>query len=187
MIRVTLPEFCDNLNDYITSKETITVWGIYDQTEVNYGNDDCNVEYCEEHTIHCYKSRNDGGCIVNFAGTINIADFRPSSEGWVYPQFCYDFSEYLKEKGLNATYDGNDVLIDGYKVASGFGYNLPPDFKRQYTGLGFFFNQDIELIRNICLKPMEKEPKGLEQYGITTEECAEWAADWFGKIGKEEE
>ena len=184
MIRVNLPEFCEHVNEYISSDETITPWGIYEQTEVNYGGDDCNVEYCEENNIPCYKSRDDGGCIVNFAGTINIADFRPSREGWVFPVFLNDFTEYLKSKGLNAEYDGNDVLIDGYKVASGFGYNLPPNYQRQYTGLGFFFNQDVELIRHICLKPMVKEPKGLEEYGITTEECAEWAENWFEEFNK---
>lgn len=185
MIKVDMPEFCNNLKSYILSSENITVWGIFEQIEITYGRDDCNFEYCDTHNIPYYKDRDDGGCIVNFPGTINIANFRSSSEGWLYPCFCYEFSKYLKKKGLNAEYDGNDVLVDGYKVASGFGYNLPPDFKRQFTGLGIFFNTDADLVRKICKKPMVKEPKGLEQYGLTTEECVEWLKEFFNKYNKE--
>lgn len=184
MQRVNLPEFMTKVDEWCSSNDTITVWGIYEETQVNYGGDDCNIEYCREHNIPCYKSRDDGGCIVNGPGTINIADFRPSVEGWIFPLFLNDFTQYLKDKKLNAEYDGNDVLIDGYKVASGFGYNLSPEYKRQYTGLGFFFNTDEELIRHICTKPMVKKPKGLEQFGITTEECVEWMMNWFENFNK---
>lgn len=184
MQRVSIQEFVMNLSAYKNAEDVVTVWGVYDQDTVTYGRDDCNEEYCEKHGIPYYKNREDGGCIVNFAGTINIADFRPSRDGWVYSEFLTDFSEYLKEKGLNAEYDGNDILVDGYKVASGFGYNLPPNYDRMFNAIGFFFNQDVELIRHICLKPMVKEPKGLEEYDITTEECAEWAEQWFDAFDK---
>lgn len=184
MERVNLPEFCDNLPRYIASDETITAWCIYEDTEVNYSGDDCDLEACKELGIPAYHSRDDGGCIVNFKGTINIADFRKAKE-WVFHAFCKDFAEWLKGKGLNAEYDTNDVLIDGYKVASGFGYNLAPDYQRQYTGLGMFFNSDPDIIRRICKKPMDKEPKGLEQYGITTDDCVEFMEAWFEKYDKE--
>ena len=42
-------------------------------------------------------------------------------------------------------------------------------------------NQDLEVIKNVCLKPMVKVPKGLGEYGVTTEEIIDWVEDWFAK------
>lgn len=81
-----------------------------------------------------------------------------------------DLCNYFIEKGLKATRSRNDILIDGYKVASGCGYNLEPDYKWSYEGAQISINQDINAIKNICLKPMIKIPKALSDYNITLDE-----------------
>ena len=72
--------------------------------------------------------------------------------------------------------DNNDVLIDGYKVASGCDTNVDG---WAYMGYQISINQDIETIKHACNKPMVKVPKGLGEYGITTKEMVEFCKKYW--------
>ena len=79
------------------------------------------------------------------------------------------FADYLKQKGLNSVRcDNNDVLVDNFKVASGAEAILPTGLL--YICYQISINQDLEVIKYACTKPMIKVPKALSEYGITTEE-----------------
>ena len=123
---------------------------------------------------------------MNAKGNINIADIRPCKYGFIETKFSKDLCEYLQTRGLNVVLDNNDVLVDGYKTASCAGKALEPDFRWIYTCFQISINQDLEAIKNICKKPMVKVPKGLGEYGITTEEMLKWCEDWFDKLDKQE-
>ena len=112
------------------------------------------------------------------------ADIRPNTDKdfkYINIDFLKNLCAYLKDKGLNAVQDNNDILVDNYKVASGCAINLAPDYKRAFTAVQICMSCDIELIENICTKPMTKTPKGLYEYGITQKEIIAFTENYFTK------
>lgn len=157
---------------------------IQEEDEVSYGSQkDINLEYCIEHKIPTYDLKRSGGCIVHCKGAINWAEITNNSnqDNFTNHNFMAKFAEYLKNKGLNAIRDKNDVLVDGFKVAGGCAINLPPDYKRTFSAVQISWKCNVELIENICTKPMTKVPKGLCEYGIAQEEIIEFIENYFTK------
>lgn len=111
-------------------------------------------------------ARYNGGVIVGNKGDVAIIHFQKINNGW-YHRFVSCFINWLKEKGLNVFYDGNDILVDGYKVC---GMAVVRYGRIDYTAGFISMNPNMEHIKALCKKPMEKVPKGLRDYGITTEE-----------------
>lgn len=156
------------IRDIVINKKEEFVYGVPDATLVFKGHNDINEEYCRINNIEVYNSYNYGGCIVSSAGDVLIGKFK--YEGWQDGiNFASKFLKWLQDKGLNVQLGGNDFLVDGiYKVASYSSINLGDRFI--YTGVQIGINTNIENIKNICTKHMNKIPKGLADYGITTEE-----------------
>ena len=174
--------------DFNVSKYSILVKQEAD--EVSYGiANDINLDYCREHNIKAFDLKRSGGAIVHFNGNVGWADIRsnrvPSTETLkdIAKEFAKDLADYLKEKNIKATIEGNDITVDGFKVASGCSINLKPDYKRTFYGFEININCDVELIKNICKKEMVKVPKGLAEYGITTEEIETFVENWFHTKG----
>lgn len=121
---------------------------------------------CNELGYTIYESFNNGGTILANAGDIMFSHVDAPESGWIV-QFAEYFVEWLKDKGLNVEYVDNDVLVDGYKVCglciTRYGRI---DFSSGFIGI----NTNLDHIKAICKKPMKKVPKGLSEYGITTEE-----------------
>lgn len=110
-----------------------------------------------------------GGILV-----LNKGDFEIGYFGEYGNSFLNDFIQamlvFLSSKNLNAEYIDNDLLVNGYKVlgcSNRCWYNI------MYTGIHIAMNVKIEDIQAICTKPMKKIPKGLYDFGITTEEIEE--------------
>lgn len=153
-----------------------------DKTTVHLGLDEnCNKSFCEEHDIFILNLPRHGGAIVSCVG--DIAYF--SVGQGVYEankgiDFLLNFSQYLQSKGLNAQFKENDVLIDGYKVASYGNGPIELNNTRYYTtGIQVSMNVDINLIQAICTKPMDKIPKSLSDFGVTQEEVFNLMKDFF--------
>jgi lipoate-protein ligase A len=95
----------------------------------------------------------------------------------------HDFANYLvseyKQRGLNAFFDGNDILIDGYKIS---GLSATPYGALQYSTIHIGINTNLEDIKTICTKPMIKIPKGLSEYNITTEEIEQIFLEFCNQI-----
>ena len=184
MERSTLKQFKENIVDKnfegINDYRCIV---IQDKNEVSYGKEnDVNFEYCEEHNIPCYDLQRDGGCIVHFTGVVAWAEIATNTPEHIVItniEFLYKLCRYLKEKGLNAIVNNNDILVDDYKVASGCAINLLPDFHRTFSAVQICMYCDIELIEHICLKPMGKTPKGLSEFGITQKEMIAFVENYF--------
>jgi len=72
-----------------------------------------------------------------------------------------------KGTSLPVTLTGNDILVDGKKV-----FGMARFGMASMTVLVFHisFNIDIEMIQNICLKPMVKIPSSITDYGSYTKE-----------------
>lgn len=176
-------DFVQNEAQFLNSDNAEVVIVILDNTEVVYGADDsCNLDWCKENNIsvvHHDKLRG-GGCIASVKGNVFVdAKVKPGEDGKALADnFSVALCNFLKSKGLDSVrQDNNDVLVDDYKVASGAetSYN-----SWQYMGYQISINQDIELIKHACNKPMVKVPKGLGEYGITTEDIVDFCKSYWG-------
>ena len=153
-----------------------------ERTEVHYGlANDADLEYCEAHGIPCYNLRQPGGTVVSAAGNISIGFLYNNHDrgGLVLSPILSDLMRYLSKRDLSATVNKNDLLVDGYKVAAGSARNFGEKHDWTYEVFYISINQDLETIKNVCKKPMVKVPKGLSEYGITTEEMVEWCSNWL--------
>lgn len=126
-------------------------------------------EDCNNIGYGVYEAYYNGGTIVGNKGDIAFAYFDRIDSGWMN-RFVVYFVDWLKAKGLNAVYESNDVLVDGYKVC---GVCVTRYGRIDYTAGFISVNANLDHIKAICRKPMKKVPKGLSEYGIITEEVEE--------------
>ena len=136
-------------------------------------------EVCNTLGYEIVESYNNAGTIVSNAGDILIGHFYHPENGW-YDRFIAYFLDWLKAKGLNAVYASNDILVDGYKVC---GMCITRYGRIDYTGGIISMNVNLDHIKAICKKPMVKVPKGLREYGITTEEVEDMFLAFCAKDG----
>ena len=131
-------------------------------------------EVCERLGYEIVESYNNAGTIVSNEGDVLIGHFAQPDNGW-YDRFIQYFIDWLKAKGLNAEYASNDILVDGNKVC---GMCVTRYGRIDYTGGIISINTNLDHIKVICKKPMVKVPKGLSEYGITTEEVEQMFLDF---------
>ena len=124
---------------------------------------------CKELGYEIVESYNNAGTIVSNEGDVLIGHFAEPENEW-YDKFIAYFIDWLKVKGLNAEFVSNDILVDGYKVC---GMCITRYGRIDYTGGIISMNVNLDHIKAICKKPMVKVPKGLSEYGITTEDVEE--------------
>lgn len=131
--------------------------------------DPMNKEFLESNNIETVRLGNAGGCIVAFPDNLEVGYFSKDVDDTFIERLTHKTVDYLKSKGLNATLDNNDILIDEtYKVFSTS--KATYDETLLFGGVHVSINCDAELVDKICTKPMKKIPKGLSDYGITSAE-----------------
>lgn len=129
---------------------------------------------CKALGYDIYEGLYNGGTLVANKGDLVFAHFYDIENGWRV-RFAECFTAWLKAKGLNAEFVGNDVLVDGYKVC---GTCITRYGRIDYTTIFISMNPNLDHIRAISKKPMVKVPKGLSEYGITTEEVEQMFLDF---------
>ena len=131
-------------------------------------------EICTAMGYEVCEAYYNGGTILGNKGDMAFAQFGSIGNNWC-GKFVSHFVDWLKSKGLNAVNDGNDILVDGFKVCgmcvTGYG-------RIDYTAGFIGINTNLDHIKQICRKPMNKVPKGLSEYGITTEEVEQMFLDF---------
>lgn len=131
--------------------------------------DSTNKEFVESNNLKTASMGNSGGCIVAFPDNLEMGYFTKDVNSTFLERLAQEVVDYLKGKGLNANLDNNDVLVDGtYKVFSTS--KATYDKAILFGAIHISINCDADLVRKICTKEMKKIPKGLSDYGITTEE-----------------
>lgn len=130
-----------------------------------------NKEFIEANNIEYIYFDTGGGCIVFFPDDLTFAHFSTDCNDNFYDVITEKLKNYLISKGLNASRDTNDILVDGYKVFSTARHNY--NQRVLCTAIHVSINCDAELVNKICLKPMHKKPRGLSEYGITSNEILE--------------
>ncbi len=121
---------------------------------------------CEQLGYEVVESYNNGGTIVANQGDIILSHLDSLENGWL-DCFATHFTEWLKSKGLNAKHIDNDILVDDYKIC---GLCITRYGRIDFSSAILGINTKLEDIKKICKKPMKKVPKGLSDYGVTTEE-----------------
>ena len=157
----------------INNEEEKALYCIYDKNYVVVGvEQQPNFEYIENNNIEIFDIPTLGGTIVVNRGDIGFGMASPSlakANAFIF-RAKDNLVSLLTNKNLNVSTEHNDVMIDGYKVASCC------SILKNNMALSVFqlsLNVNLELIQNICTKPMVKIPKGLSEFGITTEELIE--------------
>lgn len=150
----------------------------YLQPQVNYGFDDKpNFDYCEKHNIPCANIGRRGGTFVVNKDDIGFGFITKGLDNTIGISIYNGVYEFLKSKGLNVHQKGNDVLVDGYKVF-GWASHYYQEYDAIYITAHITLSVNIELIQNICTKPMNKVPKGLNDFGITQKDVIEFLEKW---------
>lgn len=149
----------------------------YEDFQVNYGfGTQPDFDYCAKHGIECVNIGRRGGTFVVNKGDIGVGIVEPAlnnTKGYLIQD---EFVKFLERKNLPVSVNGNDILIDGYKVY-GWASNYYKEYDAIFISCHFTMSVDLDLIKNICTKPMNKIPKGLSDYGITREEIIKFLED----------
>lgn len=139
-----------------------------------------NTQYCIENGIEVLQTNHRGGTIVLSPGSIGFARLDYDASNTFSNKFIEAILKFLQTKGLDATYDGNDVLIDGkYKPIGNSKIVLPNGIV--YHAMIFSSHVDLNLINNICTKPAIKIPVGLEDFGVSMQELRHFICEFVDK------
>ena len=183
--KVKIQEWFENIGTYLANKEEHLCYAVQDQTEITYGLEgDCDTEWCRQHNVPAYNIQSSGGCIVHPKGNVSVGIVYNAKRfgGFILCKVIRNFADYLKQKGLNVEMASNDVMVDNFKVASSTEYQYDVQNQWCYGIMQFSINQDLYVISNACKKPMVKIPKGLGEYGLTTEEIIQWLLEEAEKL-----
>ena len=174
----------DFIQSAIVNKQNKAFGGIVTEMVIAKGDGmQFNEEYCKQNHIELLPYPNSGGCIVIFPDDIICGLLTQDATSTFAVDFLNAFAEWLETKDITAQFVGNDVLVDGtYKVASGSIKGFNSDFA--YVPIHISMQVDLDLIRNICQKPMVKIPKGLSEYGLTSQEVLEFCTDFIDNYNK---
>ena len=151
---------------YVVTEKPVAI--VHRETQVDE-------DVCDMLGYEIVESFNNAGTIVSNAGDILIGHMAEPDNGW-YDGFIEYFITWLRGKGLNAEFVSNDILVDGYKVC---GMCVTRYGRIDYTGGIISMNVNLDHIKAICKKPMNKVPKGLSEYGITTEEVEQMFVSFY--------
>lgn len=112
------------------------------------------------------KTYHGGGTIVVFDDGITLFDINRDMRR---PKWRESLVDLLETRGLHAENTGNDVTVDGYKIA-GYAETRMADTDYFQYGIHISMHVDVNEINHICQKPMKKIPRGLADFGLTREE-----------------
>lgn len=141
--------------------------GVYRKTQVDE-------KICKALGYEIVETYNNASTVVHEKGDVLFGHFAQPDNGW-HNRFVEYFVNWLKTKGLNADFVGNDIVVDGFKVV---GMAITRYGRIDYTAGFIGINTNLDHIKAICKKPMVKVPKGLSEYGITTEEIEQMFLDF---------
>lgn len=173
--KVKSHEAVATIQDFIVNQKHGVAYCVHDEKSIFINNPNTiNENVCAEHGYTILDTKHTGGVVVVNNGDVSVVHFGECGNDWMHSFADYLIEQY-KEKGLNATYEDNDVLIDGYKIS---GLSATPYGNIQYSTIHIGINTNLDHIKAICRKPMKKVPKGLSEYGITTEEVEQMFLDF---------
>lgn len=135
---------------------------------VHLGSDnDINERYCIANNIPIFRVQRTGGAIVSNVGDFEFVIVDPKTNKTKMPPLFSKLIHVLVSKNLYVEIENNDILVDGYKVASWAYKDVQGGI---YTAMHISMSVNMESIKNICKKEMKKVPKGLNDFGVYEED-----------------
>lgn len=159
------------------NKEDIFI-AVFDETAVHYGTDGgLDIEKIIEKNIPIYNIQRKGGAIVTSPGDVVYCFITKTDNLYFNMELRNFLVKKLTQKGIPVEQTKNDLLVDGKKC---FGFMHRDLGSRKFYGGHISINCNLELIKDICTKPMEKIPTGLSNYGVSTDNIIDWLNEfWF--------
>lgn len=171
------------INNIIARQEECLIWGIPDKNYVftGYQNNKINNDSLKKYNAVVLNFQNEGGVIVTSAGDFDLGYFSKDIDNKFNEQLSKSLAEYLTEHGVNTQIIDNDLIVDGMYKCGSFSSRRFGDLI--YSAFHVSINVDLQMIRDICVKEMSlsKIPKGLSEYGITTEKIKSFVEDFIKK------
>lgn len=130
--------------------------------------EDINEDYCKENNIPIFRVQRTGGAIVSNVGDFDFVVVNNHTNTNQLPPLFSKLIQVLNSKGIRFSIENNDLLCEGYKVASYAYRGLPNNLI--YTAMHISMSVNMDLIKNICKKEMVKVPRGLNDFGIYEED-----------------
>lgn len=160
ILEITAPQFIPELQKAIAEgKETVFI--VHPEKLMAWvGSDPINEDYCKENDIPTFLVGYDGGTIVT--GIEDVAIGLLTKRDTARKHFGEVLYRFIKEEIPKAELVDNDILIDCYKV---FGIGYKSFGELHLATYQITVKAYPEAIKNICLKEMKKEPKGLADFG----------------------
>ena len=140
----------------------------HDRTMVQLGNQSSyDIDAVKPLKCDIWQSAHKSGTIVCFPGDLSLYQIT-----YNFNQFCeivgYRAVEYFKSLDLpSVETHNNDILVRGQKIASYAEMRLSNDMIQSLVH--FSINTNVDLIKKICTKNINKYPGALSEYHITAE------------------
>lgn len=178
IVKVESQDAVDTINHFIENQEHGIAYCVHDKKSVFVSkSSEIDRDACVKLGYKVLETQHNGGAVVVNEGDMSVIIFGETNNDYMQNLASYLIGRY-KAKGLNSNFDGNDVLIDGYKTS---GLSATDYGNIQYSTIHIGINTNLDHIKAICRKPMKKVPKGLSEYGVTSEEIEQMFLDFCHK------
>lgn len=171
---------CNKVAELIKTRTNVLAYSVTDyDCAMTGGHNEIDEDLCKELGYLMCPTPHHGGNLIAHAGDLGFYYFSETEDNFI-SNFISFFVEWLKSKNLNATYDGNDILVDDYKVC-GMSLQIINNFFVAGAHIGV--HTKVDNIKKLCTKPMVKVPKGVAEFGLTTEDLLEMLFEFANKYG----
>ena len=178
ILKIEQTEWLSEAKKYIMAGEHCIFHTIISKPVVLvYNKSQIDSDTCEDMGYDVYEAYFNGGTLVANPGDLAFAHFYNINNDWL-TEFIQYFISWLNKRGVNASLDNNDILVDDYKVCATC---ITRYGRIDYTTVFINVNSNLNHIKLICKKPMVKVPRGLSNYGITTEEIEQMFLEFCEK------
>lgn len=174
---ITPEQIMDVVTEGLRTNEERCRYILYTKPYVVPGNNEIiDSEKAQELNVKILNIPNSGGTVVTSSGDIGLGILSSMEKA---NRFAESFMTYLNlilsNRNFNISRNGNDLILNDYKVAS---YGSKSCGLMTFAIIQISMNVDMHKIEELCTKPMKKIPKGLSEFGITSEEMLQWVENW---------
>lgn len=175
-ITCTFDEAIQHANEAMQSQSEVTLLTIADKLAFAIGEpqNTFNPQKIQELGGQIYNGKWNGGTCVVFPYDLSICIIsRLDIHNTIGNKLISNIKTYLEQQNLTILRDGNDLLIyipeqdTCKKIAS---YAVSTHNNMLETVVHVSIGMDEDIIKQVCTKPVKKQPAGLKQYNISAQE-----------------
>ena len=166
-IKTTHEQVTQEVAQILQQQQEACVYVIAEKPCVVVGtNNGADIAQANKIGIRVVNIHHEGGCIVTSPGDVDIGLFTKGYYGRdIREAIVNKLIALLNANGFKGEIVDNDLLVNDRKVV-GFGSRMYGQIL--YTAIHVSVNANLDLIQQICTKPMKKIPGSLSEYGIST-------------------